>query len=162
MLALALIGVAAAADAPRWTVQVDPLTTAIGMVHVQVERALAPKWSVYAGPHMRLFDGVVEDANGPYTGLGVEAGVRFFPWGEAPKGGWLLVRGVGARLTTTEPGVDPEPGGYASVLAGYTGIVGGWLVLSGGVGGQVFAYDIAGYGPTGTSIAAHSALGVAF
>jgi hypothetical protein len=157
-----VVPTALAAGATRWTVQVDPLTTAIGMVHVQVERTLSSRWSVYAGPHLRLFDGVLPLANGPYRGYGVEAGVRWYPAADAPRGPWLLARGVGARLVTTDDPGLAEPGGYGSLLAGYTGILADWLVLSGGLGGQLFAYDIGGYGPHGFSVAAHSAVGVAF
>lgn len=168
MLSLAaaalLFAVAAQAggDSPSWTIQVDPLTTAIGFVHVQVERTLSSRVSVYVGPHLRLFDGVLEDVNGPYRGVGAEVGVRVYPWGKAPRGPWVLARGVAAYVSTTD-GTDATAfGNYASVLAGFTGIVGDWLVLSGGLGGQHFDYTVGGYGPTGWGPAAHSAVGVAF
>ena len=52
----------AALAAPSWTVQVDPLTTALGYAHVQVERAVAPRWSVYLGPQLRLYDSLLASA----------------------------------------------------------------------------------------------------
>lgn len=161
LAALALSPPAAAADAD-WTVQIDPLTFAIGIAHVQVERTLGDHASLYLGPSLRLFDGVLADTNGPWRALGVEAGARWYPLGEAPRGPWLLARGVAARLSTTDGSTPPEPGGYASALGGYTGILGGWLVLSGGVGVSHFWYDIGGYGPAGWAPAAHSTVGVAF
>jgi hypothetical protein len=30
-------------EPPAWTITVDPLTTAIGLLHVQVENVLAPR-----------------------------------------------------------------------------------------------------------------------
>lgn len=145
-----------------WTVQVDPLTAALGFAHVQVERVMTPRVSVYAGPHLRLYDGVLADVNGPYRGAGLEAGVRLYPWGEAPTGPWVLVRGVGAWVWTTDDSHAANPGGYGSALVGYTGIVADWLVLSGGLGAQRFAYTVGPYGPTGWGPAAHSTVGVAF
>ena len=82
-----------AAETPRWTIQVDPLTTALGFVHVQTERALSPSFSVYLGPHLRLFDGLGGTGQ-PYRGVGIEVGARWFPWKAAPEDAWLLVRGV--------------------------------------------------------------------
>ena len=60
MLLLLVPPAALATDAPaEWTVTVDPLTTAIGFVHLQVEHTIGPRVSVYAGPSLRLFDGVL-------------------------------------------------------------------------------------------------------
>lgn len=98
----ALLASAHAGEPPRWTVQVDPLTAALGFAHVQVERALTAHVSLYAGPHLRLYDGILDDVNGSYRDLGVEAAVRVFPWGEAPVGPWVQVRGVLAGLATTD------------------------------------------------------------
>lgn len=162
LLGLALPSPAAAAEGPRWTVQVDPLTAALGFAHVQVERRLHPRLSLYAGPSLRLYDGLLADVNGPYRGLGVEAGLRCFPWGQAPSGPWLMARGVLAGLSTTDGSNLRAVGGYGSVLAGYTAVLDGWLVLSGGLGGSYFAYQVGGYGPQGPAVAAHTAVGVAF
>lgn len=162
MLITALLAVASAADAPQWTVQVDPLTAALGFAHVQVERALAPRWSVYAGPHLRLYNGIISEPDEAFRGYGLEAGLRVYPKAEAPEGPWALVRGVGAFLHTTDGSEERGPGGYASVLGGYTWIPGGRLVLSGGLGVQYIHYEIAGMGPKGVLPAAHTAIGVAF
>jgi hypothetical protein len=143
----------------HWTVTVDPLTTAIGFVHVQVERSLGPRVSVYAGPSLRLFDGVLADTNGPYVGLGGEAGVRGFFTGSAPEGGWVMARGVAARLSTSD---EARFGGYTSGLVGYTGVLGRGLVLSGGLGVSYFAYEVGGYGVAGLAPAAHTNVGWAF
>ena len=155
----------AAADdhppAPAWTVQVDPLTAALGFAHVQVERALAPRWSLYLGPHLRLYDTLLADTQEPYRGYGVEAGVRWFWRGTAPEGGWACVRGVGAALHTTDGSDLRGPGGYISALGGYTAILGGRWVLSGGAGVQYLHYQIDGLGPAGVFPALHTALGVA-
>jgi hypothetical protein len=145
-----------------WTIQVDPLTAALGFAHVQVERALAPHFSVYAGPHMRLYDSILSDDVEPYRGYGVEAGARWFWAGRAPAGGWLSARGVGATLRTTDGSDLRGPGGYGSMLCGYTGIIKDRWVLSGGAGAQYIAYQIGGYGPRGVFPALHTAVGVAF
>lgn len=160
MIAL-LLSLAAAQD-PTWTVTVDPLTTALGYVHVQVEGRLSSHTSLYAGPHMRLFDGILTEGHEPFIGLGAEAGFRYFPWGEAPSGGWVLGRTVLARLSTTEEPKHAKLGGYTSVLFGYTAVLGGHFVLSGGLGFNYLYYDIDGYGTSGPFPAAHTNLGVAF
>ena len=150
------------APAPRWTVAVDPLTVALGFAHVQIERAIGWRYSLYVGPSLRLFDGILPAANGPYIGLGVEAGMRWFPWARAPEGPWVMLRGVGAYLRTTDGTGHERPGVYTSLLVGGTVIVDRWLVLSGGLGVSFFRYAVDGYGVSGFIPAAHTAIGVAF
>lgn len=145
--------------APLWTAQVDPLTTALGFVHLQVERALGPDWSIYVGPHLRLFDSLLADETEDYFGAGLEVGVRWYFSGIAPEGGWLLARGVGARLSADQ---RAGFGGYVSALGGYTWIFADRWVLSGGGGVQYLHYRIAGLGPEGVFPALHTAFGVAF
>lgn len=146
----------ASADEPSWTVTVDPLTTAIGFVHVQAERVVAPGASVYVGPSLRLFDGVLAPVNGPYVGVGAEVGVRGFFAGRAPEGGWVMARGVVARVSSGERAV---PGGYTSGLVGYTAVIGPGLVLSGGAGASWFRYGVDGYGVYGFAPALHTNFG---
>jgi hypothetical protein len=160
LAALALSPSARAEEAPRWTLQVDPLTTALGFVHLQVERALAPHLSVYAGPHARLFSSPLAEEREDFLGAGVEAGVRLFFRPSSPEGWWAQVRGVGARLWT--PDDDTAFGGYVSALGGYTAIFDGGFVLSGGLGVQYLHYRVAGLGPEGVLPAAHTTFGVAF
>jgi hypothetical protein len=147
---------------PHWTIQVDPLTYALGYAHVQVERAVSPSVSVYAGPHLRLYDAVGAAEHEPYIGLGVETGVRWFPQHHAPSGVWLMGRGVLAELFTTDDTHQHAIGGYASALVGYTGIIHERLVLSGGLGVQRLQYTVGGYGLATFYPAAHTAIGVAF
>ncbi len=161
LAALALCPAAAkASPAPQWTVQVDPLTTALGFVHVQFERALAPGWSVYAGPHLRLFDSLLSEENLKMSGVGAELGVRHYWRGQAPAGPWLLVRAVAARVAADSGAT--ALGGYASALVGYTAIFDGRWVLAGGLGVQYLHYAVEGRGPQGVFPAAHSSVGVAF
>ena len=120
----------ARADDPKWTLTVDPLTLAIGFAHLQVERAIGDRFSLYATPSLRLYDGILVDVNGPYRGLGGEVGGRFFLRGEAPEGVWLMARGTLARVNTTE---TSEPvvtlGAYTSGLVGATWILGPGLLI---------------------------------
>jgi len=159
---LALAQDTPASDGPDWTVTVDPLTFAIGYAHVQVERRLDDRFSLYVGPHARLFDGVLTDEPEPFLGFGGEVGLRWFPWGSAPKGGWVMVRSVGARLHTTDGTEQSGFGGYSSVLVGGTAVIADHFVLSGGAGYNQLYYSIGGYGPSGPFVALHSNLGVAF
>lgn len=146
-----------------WTITVDPLTTALGFAHIQIERRLSSNWSVYSGPNMRLFDSLLSNSVEPYHGYGAEVGVRWFPLGGAPEGLWLVGRGVGARMVTLDP---EEPlrgwGGYGSGLIGYTWLPFGWLALSGGAGVQYLRYGIDGFGTEGILPALHTAVGIAF
>ena len=141
-----------------WTVQVDPLTTYLGFVHLQVERRIAPPVSLYVGPHARLFSPPTADAE-DFLGIGLELGARWFPWGEAPTGPWLLARGVGAEVFTDD---ESTFGGYVSGLIGYTAVVWRRLVLSGGAGVQYIHYRVAELGPKGIFPALHTAVGIAF
>lgn len=145
-------------DGPTWTVQVDPLTTYLGYVHLQIEHAFTPHFSLYAGPHLRLFNAPgVEPED--YKGYGVELGARWYPFGTAPEGFWTLVRGVGARISTD---TNATFGGYVSGLAGYTAIFADTFVLSGGAGIQYLHYHIDGLGPKRVFIALHTSVGFAF
>lgn len=157
-----------------WTITVDPLTTVLGFVHLQVEHRLGGHASLYAGPSLKLFDSPLGIAGGPYKGFGVEAGLRVFPWGAAPRGPWAMARAVIADVVP-EPGrfgdtewdlrqPGPQPGGYASLLVGYTGVipvsrgVQGGLALSGGLGVSWFDYGTI----HGVLPAAHTNIGWAF
>jgi len=142
-----------------WTLQVDPLTTALGIVHLQVERRLTDEFSVYLGPSLRLFNGLLE-SDRTFVGYGAEAGLRYFLFGGAPEGWWAQVRGVIAWLEA-DSGVS-NPGGYVSALGGYTAVFGGWFVLAGGLGVQYFFFEVDGLGTGGVFPAAHTTLGVAF
>ncbi len=147
---------------PNWTIQVDPLTTVLGYVHVQVEHTFGEHFSVYLGPSLRLFSAPFSDPE-DYLGFGAEAGVRWYFLGGAPRGWWALVRGVGARLQTDANGPrETAFGGYGSVLGGYTFILADWLVLSVGAGAQYLHYTVGGLGPKTFAPALHTAIGVAF
>jgi hypothetical protein len=159
LLAVAAVTPSARAEPPRWTLQVDPLTTALGFVHVQVERALASHVSVYLGPSVRLFD-PLEKSPGHYRGYGAEAGLRVFFAGEAPRGAWGEVRGVVASLHG-EAGATAL-GGYGSVLGGYTWIVDERWVFALGAGVQYLHYRVGELGPVGFLPAAHTTVGLAF
>jgi hypothetical protein len=144
-----------------WTLQVDPLTTALGFVHIQVEYAIDDHWSVYAGPSLRLFNGLLaEDGDVDFTGLGGEVGLRWFFNGGAPAGWWAQVRGVLAHLSVDDAAATGA-GGYVSLVAGHTWIIDGWFVLAAGLGVQYLDYEIAGSGPKGILPAAHTTIGVA-
>lgn len=160
---------AAAPEPParKWTLQVDPLTTALGFVHLQVERALHPHVSVYAGPSLRLFNGLISEPNDNYVGLGGEMGLRVFFRPTAPRGFWIQTRGVLAHLTSyrrTEPdGSHPtDIGGYVSLLGGYTWIFDRGFVISLGAGVQYLHYTVDNQGSKGILPAAHTTLGYAF
>ncbi len=169
---LCLSPVAAAAEAPppppgapaagpRWTLQIDPLTTALGYVHLQIERALAPHWSVYVGPHSRLFSSPLSDTDEAFVGYGAEAGLRYFFRPSAPQGPWAQVRGVAAHLTAEGTG-ETAVGGYVSALGGWTWIFAGHLVLAAGGGVQYIHYRVDGLGPQGVFPALHTTVGAAF
>ncbi len=161
MIAALLITAAHAAPERSWTIQVDPLTAALGFVHVQVERVLAPAWSLYLGPHLRLYDAPWSSDPEPFLGAGAEAGLRWYPQGHAPTGWWVLTRGVAARTWTTETPRVTGFGGYGSLLGGRTLILGDRWVLSGGAGVNLLAYGVDGYGTYGVWPALHTAVGVA-
>jgi hypothetical protein len=163
LLVLSLPRSGAAKDEPEWTVTVDPLTVAVGYVHVQVERTLGDSFSVYAGPHLRLFNGVLSEPDDDFLGWGGEVGVRYFFGETAPSGFWAMVRGVGAYVTAEADGsASSALGGYASALGGYTWIPARHWVLSAGAGVQYVDYDIGGMGFVGFAPAFHTTLGVAF
>lgn len=153
----------APSESPHWTLQVDPLTTALGYVHVQVERTLNDRLSIYVGPHLRLFKGLLSEEDDDFLGVGVEAGVRLFFRGGAPRGFWAQVRGVAARISTDD---DATVGGYGSVLGGYTFILADRWVFALGLGVQYIHYTIDSpdgeLGTKGVLPAAHTTVGIAF
>ncbi|MCO4745789.1 MAG: DUF3575 domain-containing protein [Proteobacteria bacterium] len=155
-----LAALAQAVEPPRFTVQVDPLTTALGFVHLQAEFAVADHVSVYVGPHFRLFSAPWDEPE-PFLGAGVEVGVRAYVLGTAPRGLWLLGRGVVAHAWATDSD-QTSAAGYGSLLGGYTWIVQDRLVLSLGAGVQRIQYGVGEYGIRSWLPAAHTAVGVAF
>lgn len=161
LFASSAVAAAEPAVAPRFTLQIDPLTVALGFAHVQVERAFGDSISVYAGPSVRLFD-PLEEKPGTYRGYGAEAGLRVFPWGGAPRGTWAEVRGVLAWLHTDKGGGASAVGGYVSALGGHTWILRDRWVLAAGVGVQYLHYRVADLGPVRVFPAAHTAAGFAF
>lgn len=161
---LLLLAAALADDAARVTLTVDPLTTLLGYAHLQVE-ARAGRWmSVYAGPHLRLFSAPWAEPE-PYVGIGAEAGARFFPWGAAPRGMWVMARGVLASVRSD--GLPSRAGGYTSALVGGT-----WMpdapkgklrpMISLGAGAQWIDYRIGAFGTSGPFPALHTSGGVAW
>lgn len=160
-LILLLSSSAASAERPTMTVQVDPLTTALGFVHVQFETKITDHFSIYAGPSLRLFNGLLNlDDERTFQGYGAEVGLRYFFFGGAPEGWWAQLRGVGAYLIADSDVTDL--GGYGSALGGYTAILDGWFVLSGGLGLQYLDYTVDGLGTSGLAPAAHTTIGFAF
>ncbi|MBA2660763.1 MAG: DUF3575 domain-containing protein [Bradymonadaceae bacterium] len=149
----------AAPDAVSWTVQVDPLTTALGFVHVQLEYAWSDSISTYVGPHLRLYSGILPGERDEFLGLGAEFGLRYFLLGKAPEGLWLSARAVGAHLSVAD---ETALGGYASGLVGHTWIFASRWVLSGGAGVQYLHYAIGDLGSKGIFPALHTTFGVAW
>ncbi len=160
-LVVLLASRAVAAEAADHTVQIDPLTTALGFAHVQVERVIAPQWSFYAGPHVRAFPSLWGNEQLPMRGAGIELGLRRFWRPSAPNGWWTQVRGVAAYTWRTD---SEQTGlGYsASALVGYTAIFSGRWVLAGGLGVNYLRYGPPGARIGGVLPAAHTTIGVAF
>ncbi|MEO1270823.1 MAG: hypothetical protein AAFX99_22275 [Myxococcota bacterium] len=154
---------------PDTTLQIDPLTTALGFVHIQLERALSDSISVYVGPSLHLFPGILqEDGEDRWIRCyGGEFGLRYFFGGSAQSGGWVQVRGVAAWIEGVNTAVDGEDeptelGGYISVLGGYTWILDSGLLFSGGGGVQYVDYAIGDVGTRGVLPALHTTVGFAF
>jgi hypothetical protein len=148
---------------PQWTISVDPLTTALGFAHVQIERVLAPKLSIYFGPHLHVYKSVFSKEPEDYIGIGAEIGLRRFLRPYAPKGLWGQVRGVLAHVSIDNNGTkETGAGGYVSALVGYTWIFRERLVLASGAGVQYINYQIAGQGLEGMLPALHTNIGFAF
>ena len=155
--------IAAYTPLPQWTVSVDPLTAALGFAHVQIERVLAPKLSIYAGPHLHVYKNVFSKEPEDYVGVGAEVGLRRFLRPYAPKGLWWQVRGVLAHVSIDNNGTkETGAGGYVSALVGYTWILRKRLILAGGAGVQYINYQIAGQGLEGVLPALHTNIGFAF
>jgi len=143
-----------------WTVQVDPLTTALGISHVLVERRVTDHIAVYLGPSLRVFDSpLTPDDEEGHRAYGIESGARWFFSGTAPAGWWAGGRATIARMKL---GDESRMGGYVSALAGYAWIIGERWVLSGALGVSYFDYEVAGIGTTGVLPAAHTGIGIAF
>lgn len=160
-------------EAPRRNLQVDPLTTLLGFVHVQAEWITKPssmgRFSVYAGPSLHLFDSPLVVGDEGVLGLGVELGGRwYFRQKGSPAnpvlyyGPWVLARGVIARVSVEEPAPAAALGGYGSLLIGQTFLLRDFWILSGGAGLQFLHYSVDGQGIEGFLPALHTTLGFAF
>lgn len=171
IVATVLLGLAARAEATElvpeppppkavtWTVQVDPLTTVLGIAHVLFERRVHQHFAVYLGPSLRLYDSpLTPDDEEGYRAYGVEAGVRWFR-GTAPIGWWAGLRVTAARVTFEDAS---RAGGYISALGGYAWLVKKRLILSLALGVSYFDYNAGGRGPDGVLPGAHTGIGVAF
>jgi hypothetical protein len=144
----------------NWTVQVDPLTTALGIAHVLFERRVTDQVAVYIGPSARLYDSpLTDDAEEGYRAYGAEFGARWFVRGGAPTGWWVGVRGVLAHLTFED---ESRQGGYVSVLGGYAWVFSDRWILSGALGLSYFDYQVGGVGVDGFLPGAHTGIGVVF
>ncbi len=154
---LLFVSRAAEASPPNWTLQIDPLTTALGLAHLHVEYAFAEHHSLYLSPSIRLLNSPFNDDD--YDALGVEAGYRYFLHGRAPIGFWMQTRGLLSRLSTE---TETTLGGYLSALGGYTWQIRRHYILSLGIGVQYVDLSVANQGTKGLLPAAHTAFGIAF
>ncbi len=147
-------------ESPAWTVQTDPLTAALGIAQVLFERRLSNQVAVYLGPSLRLYDSpLLPDEEEGHRAYGVEFGARWFLSGTAPRGWWVGVRGVIARVEVDD---ETEPGGYVSALAGKAWIFDDRWVVSVALGVSWFDYGIGDIGTSGFLPAAHTGVGFAF
>ncbi len=149
------------APVPAWNLQVDPLTTVLGIAHVLLERRVTDNIAVYAGPSLKLYDNLLAD-DPSYRAIGVEFGARWFFSGTAPKGWWAGGRATLANVSAND---KERIGGYISALGGYAWIWDSGLVLSLAGGVSYFEYhtgdpDEGGVG--GVLPGAHTAVGYAF
>ncbi len=146
------------ASIPGWNLQVDPLTTALGIAHVLLERRVSDHVAIYAGPSLKLYDSVF-GADESYRALGVEMGARWFWSGTAPAGWWTGLRATVAHVSHED---QNRTGGYVSALGGYAWIMDSGLMLSAALGVSYFDYNAGGVGVDGVLPGAHTAIGFAF
>ena len=150
----------AAPTSIEWTVQIDPLTTALGIAHVLFEKRLTSRFAAYVGPSLRLYDSLLtnDDEEG-YRAYGIEYGIRYFLQSTAPFGLWAGLRFVNARLSFEN---ENRLGGYVSGLFGYAWHFSKFWLISGALGISYFDYSVGGVGVSGVLPAAHTGIGVVF
>lgn len=148
-------------SSPTWTVQTDPLTTALGIANLLFERRISDHIAVYAGPSLKLYDSLLEDvsAEESYRAYGVEMGARWFFSGTAPTGWWAGLRTTIAHVTHED---SSSLGGYVSALGGHAWAFDDRWVLSLALGVSYFDYSTGGAGVDGVLPGAHTAFGFAF
>lgn len=146
---------------PSWTLQTDPLTDALGIVNLLLERRVSSHIAVYLGPSLKLYDSVFEDvdAEDSYRAYGIELGARWFFSGTAPTRWWAGVRATIAQVTHED---SSDIGGYVSGLGGYAWAFDDRWVLSLALGLSYFDYTSDGAGVDGILPGAHTGVGVAF
>ena len=146
---------------PSWTLQSDPLTDALGIANLLLERRVSSNIAVYLGPSLKLYDSVFEDvsAEDSYRAYGVELGARWFFSGTAPTRWWAGVRATIAQVTHED---SSGIGGYVSALGGYAWAFDDRWVLSLALGLSYFDYSSGGAGVDGIQPGAHTGIGVAF
>ena len=148
------------ASAPAWTVQTDPLTDALGISQVLVERRVTSHLALYIGPSLHLFDSpLLPDDEEGYKAYGTEQGARWFFDATAPFGWWAGMRLIVADLRYEG---DSRIGGYISALGGYAWLLADRWIVSAAVGVSYFDYDIGDVGVQGVKPGAHTGIGFAF
>jgi hypothetical protein len=159
-LLLALAGPARADDGerPRNTVTANPVRFALLHFQIDYERAVTPGWSLFASPivfHHATWYPFARAPEMTASGFGVDLGSRYFMVGAAPAGAFVcpmlsIYRGEVRRAgAATLDGYVVSPG----VQGGYTHLVGGRWVLSGG-GGVSYGFATA-EAPDGSARAEH-------
>jgi hypothetical protein len=148
-------------SAPEWTLQTDPLTDALGIANLLLERRVSDNIALYLGPSLKLYDSLLESVSeeDSYRAYGVEMGARWFFSGTAPTGWWAGLRGTVAQVTREDAS---SLGGYVSALGGYAWAFDGRWVLSLALGISYFNYSVDGAGVDGVKPGAHTGIGVAF
>lgn len=122
---------------PAQVVSVNVLGLAVGALGVEYERALTPHVSGFLTPtYFYLPSG--EGRGLGVTGPGLTLGAKLYPFGAAPAGVFiapeLMLNYLHLRLSQRAALFGVAAGG----TAGYSFIIGDWLVLSFGLGATAF------------------------
>lgn len=137
------VAVAAVVERPKNSVTVNPAGLVFGFFHVEYERRLGDRLSVFVEPSFFR----MSQQGGLLTGPGLTAGVRIYPFGKAVEGMFIAPELYATYLDRTYDSDEGKPGFGAGAAVGYTFIFFNVIDLSLGLGAIA---NFTGYATNGT------------
>jgi len=136
-------------ETPRNVITLEPLAVVYARtIALEYEHGFG-HIGVHVGSALTLGGFDSSGGNGNYLAIGATLGMRFYPWSEAPAGGFIGPFGSVAWVDADDGTTQSKGIGWSvGALVGWTWLLGSVFVLSLGAGAAWYAYDIDGAGAT--------------
>lgn len=144
---------------PRTVISTNPLGMLVGTLNVELEQVVMPTLSLFVGPQVQFSQGIGSSPDRSVWGVGAVGGLRFYPWGLAPKGLYLSPQLSLAYASVTSGSVEGSGTGFSVAgMVGYQWIIGRHFALA--LAGGVQYLSVSAEASSGTSSAALSTSGI--